>query len=369
MTITFFSNFLNHHQLPLCLEFINHKNVENFHFVSCERIYAEKVRVGYEDMNVKYPFVIRAYESEDNMTFAKKLARDSDVAIIGSALPCFAEIRAKENKLTFLFCERIFKNGTWHRFNPLTAFKIYKGYIRYKKKNFYILCASAYAANDFELCGFPKSKCLKWGYFPECKKQGNRERRNSKLKLMWCGRMIWWKYPEHAVEVAKMLKERNIDFELQIIGNGDKETSIKSLIIKYDLTQYITLHNFMSPEDIRINMEQSDIYIFSSGREEGWGVVLSEAMNSGCVVIANNNAGSTPSLIEDSKSGFVYNGSIKSLEVAVEKILQSDMPKISLNAYNTITQDWNHTTAANNLIYCVGNMVENIILKGPCSLT
>lgn len=65
MTIAFFSNFLNHHQLPLCLEFIRNIGKDNFRFVACERIEDERVQMGYEDMNVKYPFVLRAYESEE----------------------------------------------------------------------------------------------------------------------------------------------------------------------------------------------------------------------------------------------------------------------------------------------------------------
>lgn len=103
MTITFFSNFLNHHQLPLCKEFIELVGEDNFHFVSTERIHEERVQMGYEDMNIKYPFVVRAYESVDQREYAIKLAHESDVAIIGTAPLEYAEIRGEQNKLTFLY--------------------------------------------------------------------------------------------------------------------------------------------------------------------------------------------------------------------------------------------------------------------------
>ena len=61
MKLTFFSNFLNHHQLPLCKEFIKHVGEQNFRFVSSERIHEERAKMGYEDMNVKYPFFVRSY--------------------------------------------------------------------------------------------------------------------------------------------------------------------------------------------------------------------------------------------------------------------------------------------------------------------
>ena len=64
MKIAFFSNFLNHHQLPLCEALYNSEGVE-FLFVACERIPEDRLKMGYEDMNEKYPFVLRAYEDFD----------------------------------------------------------------------------------------------------------------------------------------------------------------------------------------------------------------------------------------------------------------------------------------------------------------
>ena len=106
MTITFFSNFLNHHQLPICLEIIKSIGENNFHFVACEKIHEERTNMGYEDMNIKYPFVVRAYESVAQHAKSLALAESSDVAIIGSSPLVYSEIRANNNKLTFLFREK-----------------------------------------------------------------------------------------------------------------------------------------------------------------------------------------------------------------------------------------------------------------------
>ncbi len=365
MIITFFSNFLNHHQLPFCLEMVKRLGESHFVFVACEPIHEERTKMGYEDMNKKYPFVLRAYESRDSYQRSMKLAEQSDVAIIGAASNLYCKIRAKSNKLTFLFRERIFKNGSLHRFFPTSAWRIYDEYTRYRNKNFYILCASAYAADDFSLCGFPRNKCLKWGYFPAFKKYPNTKGRNGKLKLMWCGRMIWWKYPEHAVEVARMLKERSVDFEMLIVGNGEKKQHVKLLIDKYQLASNIELRDFMSPDEVRVNMEMSDVYIFTSGREEGWGVVLNEAMNSRCVVIANTKAGSTNYLLDDN-CGFFYDGSLRELSEAVEKMLSSDIEILGDLTYNRIKNFWNPHNAVKGLLQFIdkGNLSD----EGPCSL-
>lgn len=365
MTITFFSNFLNHHQLPLCEEFIKQIGGKNFHFVACEPIDLERINMGYEDVNLKYSFVVRAYESQEQFNYAYRLACDSDIAIIGSALGLFAEIRAKYNKLTFLFRERIFKNSSWHRFIPTTAYTIYTGYIRYRNCNFYILCASAYTAEDLELCGFPRQKCLKWGYFPELLPKV--EKKYDKLRIMWCGRMLWWKHPEDAVKVARIINNKSIDFEMKIIGNGEKREYIESLIDRYNLRSKVFTYNFMPPIEVRKIMNDSNVYLFTSGKQEGWGVVLNEAMNSGCAVIANINAGSTHYLIENGINGIMYDGTEKKLKEAVDTLLFMPISSVSKNAYNTISQIWNPEFAVKRLLTFITNNFKPFG-NGPCSL-
>ena len=129
MKIAFFSNFLNHHQLPLCQALYNTEGVE-FLFVACERIPADRLKMGYEDMNEEYPFVIRAYEDQ---VIAEKIAVEYDVVIFGACPTNYLALRMKEDKLSFRFCERSLKKGRWRRFIPRTRKKIHEGYTKYKK--------------------------------------------------------------------------------------------------------------------------------------------------------------------------------------------------------------------------------------------
>ena len=162
MKIAFFSNFLNHHQLPLCQEFISHEDIE-FVFVATEKISDERLQMGYENMN-DYPFVLRAYEDE---VAAMEIAKTYDIVIIGSAPMKYLDIRMQNKMITFRFCERSLKKGTWRRFIPRTQRRINAEYIQYKDKPLYILGASAYTAGDLTLCGFDIQKCFRWGYFPK----------------------------------------------------------------------------------------------------------------------------------------------------------------------------------------------------------
>lgn len=371
MTIAFFGNFMSHHVAPLCIELEKLVGKGNYYFVACEPLHEERANMGYASMNNKYDFIVRSYESDGEYQRALQIAADVDVAILGSCLPIIHKIRRKANKLTFLYRERLFKNGTWRRFQPWTAYKVIRDYTSVRNKQFYFLGASAYAGHDVTLCGFPKKKCLKWGYFPEFESYDAESKGCSPLKILWCGRMIWWKHPEHAVLVADYLRSKNILFEMTIVGEGEKSVEVDTLISDKKLSSYITRKSFVKPEEIRTLMKDSDVYLFTSGREEGWGVVLNEAMNCRCAVIANNNAGSTPYLIKDSYNGFVYNGTIESLYGSIDNLLNANLSDISERAYNYLESTWSPRIAAKNLFEFASEKLYNSrvrsILDGPCS--
>ena len=378
MTLTFVSNFLNHHQLPLCKAFTKLLSPNKFHFVACEKIAKERITMGYEDMNEKYPFVIKAYQSDANYRDALELIVSSDVVILGACPIELCKIRSRSGKLTFRFCERIFKNGTWHRFLPTTMSKIYQGYTKYRNREFYILCASAYLANDLSLVGFNRKKCFKWGYFPEIKRYELEKllgkKANQEINILWVGRMIWWKHPEDALYAIKYFSDKDIKCTLTLIGEGDKKEEMKQLSIRLGIQEKVFFKDFCNEHEVRQYMESANIYIFSSGKEEGWGAVLNEAMNSGCVVIANQHAGSTPYLVRHGQNGLIYNGSQLDLYRCLDEYTknQKNMVQLGLNAYQTMTEIWNSDNAAQKFIRLVTQLQQkenwSLFTDGPCSL-
>ena len=107
MKVAFFSNYLNHHQLPLCQEFLAHNDVE-FVFVATEPIDEGRLKMGCENMNT-YPFVVRAYEDSKQEAFADIIAETYDMVIFGDMPKSYIEKRMAKNLLSFRFCERSLK--------------------------------------------------------------------------------------------------------------------------------------------------------------------------------------------------------------------------------------------------------------------
>lgn len=376
MKITFYSNFLTHHQLPFCLEMYK-KYGEDFKFVSMEKINQERISLGYKDMDNDYPFVLKAYESKEKYNEATKLAVDSDIVIAGSTpTDDYIKERLKQDKITFRYYARIFYNGVLSIFDFENSKKVYDRHLKYKKnKNLYLLCASSYGPNDFNELGMYKNKCFKWGYFPETKiynvEDLLKQKENEKIEIIWVGRFIKEKHPEYVVKLAQKLKEKNYNFEIKMIGNGELLEKTKSQIEKYNLTNQIKLVGAVKSDKVRSYMEKANIFICTSDKNERWGVVLNETMNSGCTVIAYKGIGGVPFLIKNNENGLAYTSLDdfykKTMKVMDDKALRE---KLSKNAYKTISEVWTAKVAVQNFEKLVKSIIDgkpNPVKEGPAS--
>ena len=376
MKITFYSNFLTHHQLPFCLEMYK-KYGEDFKFVSMEKINQERISLGYKDMDNDYPFVLKAYESKEKYNEATKLAVDSDIVIAGSTpTDDYIKERLKQDKITFRYYARIFYNGVLSIFDFENSKKVYDRHLKYKKnKNLYLLCASSYGPNDFNELGMYKNKCFKWGYFPETKiynvEDLLKQKENEKIEIIWVGRFIKEKHPEYVVKLVQKLIEKNYNFEIKMIGNGELLEKTKSQIEKYNLTNQIKLVGAVKSDKVRLYMEKANIFICTSDKNERWGVVLNEAMNSGCAVIAYKGIGGVPFLIKNNENGLAYTSLDdfykKTMKVMDDKALRE---KLSKNAYKTICEVWTAKVAVRNFEKLVKSLIDgkpNPVKEGPAS--
>ena len=89
-----------------------------------------------------------------------------------------------------------------------------------RKSNFYLLAASGYTAYDTARIGAFNYRRFKWGHFIDTASCVSRNFENKTVKLLWVGRFLQLKHPEYPVKAARSLKDRGVDFHLDIIGTG-----------------------------------------------------------------------------------------------------------------------------------------------------
>lgn len=375
MTLVFVSNFMNIHQVPLCEAFYKILG-EDFTFIETTPIAMDRVEMGFSKCS--YSSYVKSMMADD---VTKKKCMDaiinSDIVIMGSAPDYVFSARLKTRKLTFKYSERYFKGN--NSFYERIRYRIssYRHIRPLKKKNVYFLCASAFTAQDINRFGkFPRQS-YKWGYFREVV-QVNPEQiifGKKPNSILWVGRMIDWKHPELAVELAAMLKKAGVLFSLTMVGNGEMKTEIEKLIVEKNLQDCVEVTGAKTPNEVKQYMDRSEIFIATSDYKEGWGVVINEAMNSCCAIVASHAMGSVPFLIKDGQNGLVFeNGDKKVLYQKVKQLIQDDefRKQIQNNAIKTLIELWNADIAVERFFEIVQDIVEertcSTYIEGPCSI-
>lgn len=374
MNIVFISNYYNHHQSAISEEFFKQTN-GHYRFIQTEPMEEERRNMGWGQKGLP-SFVIESYKDKETYKQCVDLINSADIVIAGSAPEKIIRKRIRNGKLVFRYSERIYKNKKKLLQLPLRFIKYH--FDNYPYKNVYMLCASAYAARDYAITGMFKGKTFKWGYFPAVKKYddiGKLIDDKTPNSILWTARFIDWKHPEVPIRVAKRLKQSGYKFSLSLIGNGKLDNKIRDMIKAEKLEDCVQMLGSMKPGEVRRYMEQSEIFLFTSDFNEGWGAVLNESMNSACAVVVSHAIGSVPFLINDGENGFIYkNGDEDDLFNKVKFLLNNaeKRKQISLEAYKTMTETWNAENAVGSFLAIVkklesGNFFVNLCENGPCT--
>ncbi len=373
MKLVFVSNYFNHHQKPLSDAFAGYPNVE-YTFIETKAISEERLKLGW-GYDKKPSYVKTEYLDEQSRAECQRLIDEADVVIFGGAPYSLLKRRLRAKKPVFLYRERIYRTGFSYYKLPFRAILHYFMYVRHK--NLHLLCASAYTSADFAKTGCFLKKAYKWGYFTELKKFDDIEsliasKQNN--SILWVARFLSLKHPEIPVEIAKRLKNEGYSFEMNLIGNGVMMDQIEKMIREYELEDCVHLLGSMSPEDVRSHMENSEVFLFTSDKNEGWGAVVNESMNSGCAVVASHAIGSVPFLIENEQNGLIYrDGRIDDAYNKVKWLLDhtGERMRIARNAYTTMEKEWNAAVAAKKFMVLANRLLqgEKVIpySEGVCS--
>lgn len=105
------------------------------------------------------------------------------------------------------------------------------------------------------------------------------------VKILTIGRLVYQKGYEYAIEAAKYLKNKNIDFKWYVIGEGELEGKLKELVKNNKLEDnFKFLGTFTNPYPF---INECDIYCQPS-RFEGFGLAIAEARMLNKPIVATN---------------------------------------------------------------------------------
>ena len=101
--------------------------------------------------------------------------------------------------------------------------------------------------------------------------------------IVWVGRLEDQKQPEKVLQVARKLHERNVKFQLEMIGYGRLFKKLENTF--QDLNQQITWHGVLMAEEIRSVLQRAHVFVNTSAHENQ-PVSILEALSSGLPVVS-----------------------------------------------------------------------------------
>ena len=358
MKLAIYTECVSPHQLPMAKEIAKFLDGGNFCNIYDHPLKQERIDMGW-NASVTEKWEIVASERKVEV---KKIVESAEVLMSSMRDLALFEHRSNVGLLTVYYGERWFKPrlGMLRLMSP-SYLKMAWRFIRLlrNRNNVVYYPMGIHAAADMaRLCGLFSGdfKCLfrtpkleferrpggriwlknddgragakycldkmrMWGYFVEPSKydalpvQESAKTKPREIRVLWVGRLLNWKRVDAIVRaVGEHANLKRVDdslpkMTLDIYGTGPKEKSLKKMAAKYG--DFIRFHPPVPISEVRRLMREHDVYVLASNGYEGWGAVVSEALEEGMKVVGTYEAGSSGTMLP--KSNLFHAGDWKGL--------------------------------------------------------
>jgi glycosyltransferase involved in cell wall biosynthesis len=122
--------------------------------------------------------------------------------------------------------------------------------------------------------------------------------------LLFVGRFNAFKNVEELLEAAGHLKKMDVDnFELQLIGDGERRSNLERLTVEKELTRHVHFLGWVDRDEILERYRQADLFVTATTWEGMPNTVL-EAMACGLPVVATRASG-LEELVHEGVNGYL----------------------------------------------------------------
>lgn len=152
----------------------------------------------------------------------------------------------------------------------------------------------------------------------------DRRNRSGKIRFLHLGRIVEKKGVPDLARAFVMAFPQVADVELTIIGSGEEENEVRSLIKDLKPVNTINIKSSILPEQVKEELSNADVFVLNSRKDsqqttEGLPIGLLEAMAAGLPVVSTVHAG-IPEVVENGVNGYlVPEKDISALAEALKK--------------------------------------------------
>lgn len=163
----------------------------------------------------------------------------------------------------------------------------------------YILLPSEFVRQTFLARGFPEEKLLKvpYGFTIPLKNSANSIKENDTFNVLYVGSVTVRKGVRYLIEAFKMLEI--VNKKLIIVGPKAQVSGVNDI----EITADIIFTGILKGDALESAYQSADVFCLPT-IEDGYGLVLGEALSYGLPLITTTNSGGSD-LISEGKEGFI----------------------------------------------------------------
>jgi glycosyltransferase involved in cell wall biosynthesis len=147
--------------------------------------------------------------------------------------------------------------------------------------------------------------------------------------LLSVGRLVGMKGFHVLIRAAAILAERDVEFRLAIVGEGEEHAALADLVRELGVGSRVTLQGYAPPERVRALLAEASLFVLGcvwnrvKQDQDGIPVALMEAMAVGVPVVSTRLSG-IPELIDDGRNGWLADpDDATALAAAIERGLET----------------------------------------------
>lgn len=340
MRIAIYTDSISEHQMPLMLELARGFGVDAIrYFYKNDRAAHRKAMMGGDA--VRYPWTLKISENEE--LFAEWL-ENADVLYTIFRIPEVINRRIRKGLRTLYMSERWLKPpvGLLRLLHP-SYFMMARRMIRCFESGLvtYLPTGIVAATDMLRIANIVKGRFFRamfqkrpnfdrrvggaiegvswmriWGYFVKPGSQPMQRRKTHKpLRVLWVGRYLQLKRVDTVIKAVMHID----NVELDLFGTGEEEPTLRELAKG---SGKIHFHPSIPLDEVRRQMREHDVYVMPSNGFDGWGAVISEAIEEGMVVLGTNVVGASATMLP--RQNMFKVGDWRTLAKMLELVSQSE---------------------------------------------